>query len=152
MLTLLQRYPESHSCLVFEITESVFLGEHIKVGSVLNELRDHGISFSIDDFGTGHSSLSRLKKLPVSELKIDRSFVMDMETDRDDAIIVRSTIDLAHNLGLAVIAEGVENESTLNMLREMGCDLAQGYCISRPLPVDDFNRYLQNAGWKVPSA
>ena len=152
VLTLLQRFPDSPSCLVLEITESVFLGEHIKVGSVLNELRDHGISFSIDDFGTGHSSLSRLKKLPVSELKIDRSFVMDMETDRDDAIIVRSTIDLAHNLGLAVIAEGVESESTLNMLREMGCDLAQGYCISRPLPVDDFNRYLQNAGWKVPSA
>lgn len=106
--------------------------------------------FSIDDFGTGHSSLSRLKKLPVSELKIDRSFVKDMQVDHDDAIIVRSTIDLAHNLGLTVIAEGVEDESTLLMLREMGCDSAQGYFISRPLPVNKFNEYLKNTSWAIP--
>ncbi|MBI5463082.1 MAG: bifunctional diguanylate cyclase/phosphodiesterase [Gammaproteobacteria bacterium] len=150
VVPLLQRFPISRSCLILEITESVFLSEHAKLSNVLNELRSHGVAFSIDDFGTGHSSLSRLKKLPVSELKIDRSFVMDMETDRDDAVIVRSTVDLAHNLGIAVIAEGVENESTLNMLREMGCDLAQGYFISRPLPADDFARYLQNTEWKIP--
>ncbi|MBI5041663.1 MAG: bifunctional diguanylate cyclase/phosphodiesterase [Gammaproteobacteria bacterium] len=150
VVSLLQRLPTSQSCLVMEITESVFLSEHAKVSSVLNELRGLGIAFSIDDFGTGHSSLSRLKKLPVSELKSDRSFVMDMETDRDDAIIVKSTIDLAHNLGIAVIAEGVENASTLNMLREMGCDHAQGYYINRPLSADDFAGYLQNTEWTIP--
>jgi diguanylate cyclase (GGDEF)-like protein len=95
VISLLQRYPTCQACLVLEITESVFLSEHNKVIQVLNDLRSHGVTFSIDDFGTGHSSLSRLRNLPVSELKIDRSFVMAMENDRDDAIIVRSTIDLA---------------------------------------------------------
>lgn len=149
-IALLERSAAPQPCLILEITESVFLSEHARVQTVLKQLRGHGVLFSIDDFGTGHSSLSRLKRLPVSELKIDRSFVKDMERDRDDATIVRSTVDLAHNLGLNVIAEGVESESTLNMLREMGCNLVQGYFISRPLPVDEFERYLDRTGWKLP--
>jgi diguanylate cyclase len=142
VIALLQRTKVEPPCLVLEITESVFLSEHAKLRNVLVQLREHGVQFSIDDFGTGHSSLSRLKKLPVSELKIDRSFVKDMERNRDDAIIVRSTVDLAHNLGLSVIAEGVETATTLEMLREMGCDQVQGYHISRPLPPHEFERYL----------
>lgn len=142
VIALLHRTDVEPTCLVMEITESVFLSEHAKLRNVLVRLRGHGVQFSIDDFGTGHSSLSRLKKLPVSELKIDKSFVKDMERNRDDAVIVRSTVDLAHNLGLAVIAEGVETAATLEMLREMGCDQIQGYFISRPLPPDDFDRYL----------
>lgn len=151
VIALLQCFPSEQPNLVLEITESVFLSEHAKVGSVLNELREHGALISIDDFGTGHSSLSRLKKLPVSELKIDRSFVIGMKYDGDDAIIVKSTITLAHNLGLKAVAEGVENISVLAMLREMGCDLAQGYFISRPLPADAFARYLETTTWKLPS-
>jgi diguanylate cyclase (GGDEF)-like protein len=142
VIALLQRTPVALPCLVLEITESVFLSEHAKLRNVLLQLREHGVQFSIDDFGTGHSSLSRLKKLPVSELKIDRSFVKDMERERDDGVIVRSTVDLAHNLGLSVIAEGVESEMALNMLREMGCDQAQGFFISAALPPDEFERFL----------
>lgn len=150
LVSLLKRGKPQPSCLILEITESVFLSEHARVCGVLSLLREHGVQFSIDDFGTGHSSLSRLKKLPVSELKIDKSFVMDMEHDRDDAVIVRSTVDLAHNLGLAVIAEGVETEMSLNLLRDMGCDMAQGYYIGRPLPADEFTRYLENTSWILP--
>lgn len=150
VMSLLKGSQVQRDCLILEITESVFLSEHAKVRGVLSLLREHGVQFSIDDFGTGHSSLSRLKKLPVSELKIDRSFVKDMERDWDDAVIVRSTVDLAHNLGLAVIAEGVETEGALNMLREMNCDLVQGYYVSRPLSAGDFIRYLQDTAWKLP--
>lgn len=142
VIALLERYGIAAPCLVMEITESVFLSEHAKLRNVLILLRGHGVQFSIDDFGTGHSSLSRLKKLPVSELKIDKSFVKDMERNRDDAIIVRSTVDLAHNLGLIVIAEGVETAATLELLREIGCDQVQGYYHSRPLPPETFERYL----------
>ncbi len=149
LINLIERAKLPKPGLVLEITESVFLSEHSKVRGVLSLLQKQGVSFSIDDFGTGHSSLSRLKKLPVSELKIDQSFVKDMEQDRDDAIIVRSTIDLAHNLGLQVIAEGVTNESTLRLLTDMGCDMAQGFYISRPLPVDEFHFFIENTRWKV---
>jgi EAL domain-containing protein (putative c-di-GMP-specific phosphodiesterase class I) len=96
------------------------------------------VRLSIDDFGTGYSSLAYLKRLPVDEMKIDKSFVMGMERDPDDAKIVRSTIDLAHNMGLSVVAEGVENAAILALLREQGCDEAQGYHMSKPLPVDAF--------------
>jgi len=104
----------------------------------LDRLSAIGFKLSIDDFGTGYSSLAYLKRLPVDELKIDQSFVRDMQTDADDAVIVRSTIDLAHNLGIAVVAEGVENVQVWNMLRELQCDLAQGYYMGRPMPVEEF--------------
>ena len=102
-----------------------------------------GIKLAIDDFGTGFSSLGYLKLLPVNDIKIDKSFVIDMQDDENDAIIVHSTIELAHNLGLNVIAEGVENQETLLHLRQRKCDIAQGYHISRPLPKDDFKQWLE---------
>jgi diguanylate cyclase (GGDEF)-like protein len=131
--------------LTFEITESLFLSDYERFGARLEQIREHGVSFSIDDFGTGHSSLSRLRKLPVSELKIDCSFVMDMEANKDDLIIVKSTIDLAHNLGIEVVAEGVETGSALQRLTALHCDYAQGYHISRPLPAPEFEAFYRRA-------
>jgi EAL domain-containing protein (putative c-di-GMP-specific phosphodiesterase class I) len=95
------------------------------------------VRLSIDDFGTGCSSLAYLRSLPMSELKIDRSFVMNMDTDENDAVIVRSTIDLGRNLGLDVVAEGVESAEILEILAGLGCDLVQGFFLSRPVPADD---------------
>jgi EAL domain-containing protein (putative c-di-GMP-specific phosphodiesterase class I) len=103
---------------------------------VLDGLSRLGVKLSIDDFGVGYSSLNYLKRLPVDVLKIDRSFVMNMEASGEDAMIVRSTIDLARNLGLRTVAEGVESTVTLESLRELGCDLAQGFVFSRPVPAD----------------
>ena len=104
-----------------------------------------GIRLSIDDFGTGYSSLAYLKRLPVNELKIDKSFVMGLTRDQDDAAIVRATIDLAHHMGLVVTAEGVEQASVLKALRHLGCDMAQGYYISPPLPADELARWIGQA-------
>jgi EAL domain-containing protein (putative c-di-GMP-specific phosphodiesterase class I) len=120
-----------------EITESAMIADPQRTREILEALSAMGIRLSIDDFGTGHSSLSYLKRLPVSEIKIDRSFVMNMETSDDDAVIVRSTIELGHNLGLEVVAEGVETEPTRMRLAALGCDTIQGYLIGRPaLPED----------------
>jgi len=128
--------------IIFEITESLFLSNQDFVFDSLTRLRALGIELSIDDFGTGYSSLSRLKKLPVNELKIDQSFIKDMNENVDDQIIVRSIIDLAHNLGLTVVAEGVETKEILDRLNTLGCDIAQGYLISRPMPAKDFEKFL----------
>jgi len=110
----------------------------------LSAIDKMGARISIDDYGTGYSSLSYLKKLPVDELKIDKSFVMQMDKDENDAIIVRSTIDLAHNLGLKVVAEGVENQEILDLLSELGCDVAQGFYLSRPMPSDQVEQWVFN--------
>jgi diguanylate cyclase (GGDEF)-like protein len=128
--------------LTIEITENLFLSEYDKLFEVLEYMRYLGISLSIDDFGTGYSSLSRLKKLPVSELKIDQSFVRDMRRYKNDEVIVRSTIDLAHNLDLQVVAEGVEDNKTLKKLASLGCDVAQGYVISEPLSSEEINHFM----------
>ena len=109
-----------------------------------------GIAIAIDDFGTGYSSLAYLKQLPVDELKIDKSFVMSMEENENDAVIVRSTIDLAHNLGLDVTAEGVENTDTWDTLTILGCDVSQGYFMSKPLPVDKLLLWLNDSPWSAP--
>ncbi len=130
--------------LIFEITENSFLSEYDKLSETLSRLRYLGINLSIDDYGTGFSSLSRLKKLPVNELKIDQTFIKDMDHDKDDEVIVLSTIDLAHNLGLTVVAEGVETNSTLSCLQKLGCDIVQGYYISRPVPIEQLNAFLLN--------
>ena len=138
------KHQENGRYLVFEITENLFLSEYERLLDTLQHICDLGISLSIDDFGTGYSSLSRLKRLPVSELKIDQSFVKDMANSSDDETIVRSTIDLAHNLGLTVVAEGVETEKVYKQLRNLGCDIAQGYLISKPISFSDLKEFLQN--------
>jgi len=123
--------------IVFEITESAVMRETRAVIATMERLRRHGFRFSVDDFGTGYSSLAQFKRLPVDEIKIDRSFVAELKPGADDAAIVRSTIELGHNLGVEVVAEGVETADAWRLLRELGCDLAQGYLISPPLlPAD----------------
>jgi diguanylate cyclase (GGDEF)-like protein len=132
------------SQLIFEITENLFLSDYDYLSCTLSKLKAMHIKLSIDDFGTGYSSLSRLKKLPVSELKIDQSFVMDMNKDTDNEAIVQSTINLAHNLGLSVVAEGVETEEIYQQLTIMGCDIAQGYLISKPMSIKHFDEFLKD--------
>jgi EAL domain-containing protein (putative c-di-GMP-specific phosphodiesterase class I) len=128
--------------LQLEITEGVLMSDPVRATEALNALRGLGVEVSLDDFGTGYSSLSYLKQLPVDELKIDRSFVMSMASDRSDAAIVRSVVDLAHGLGITVVAEGVEDERSLRLLAELGCDLMQGYHLSRPLPAGELEVWL----------
>ena len=125
-----------------EITEGAVMDDPQRAQDMLTRLDQMGVRIAIDDYGTGFSSLAYLKKLPVNELKIDKSFVMDMDQDDNDAVIVRSTIDLAHNLGLRVTAEGVESLEIWNLLEMLGCDTAQGYYISPPLPAAEFERWM----------
>jgi diguanylate cyclase (GGDEF)-like protein/PAS domain S-box-containing protein len=140
------------SYLVLEITESAVMSDPIGAMKILGELSDMRISLSIDDFGTGYSSLAYLKQLPMDEIKIDKSFVMDMINDKDDYIIVRATIDLAHNMGRKVIAEGVESPEIWEILDRMGCDMAQGNYISTPRTADDFAQWLQDSQWSLQQA
>ena len=123
--------------LELEITESTILADPFRVRQVLNRLNEMGLRLAIDDFGTGYSSLAYLKRLPVQTIKIDRSFVMEMCDDASDATIVRSTIDLGRNLGLDIVAEGVETQEVWDELRAQGCTLAQGYLIGKPMPADE---------------
>jgi diguanylate cyclase (GGDEF)-like protein/PAS domain S-box-containing protein len=143
---LLDAWELDASRLAIEITEDSVLTDPVRTKAILEELAGMGIRLAIDDFGTGYSSLAYLKRLPITEIKIDRSFVMGMSTDEDDATIVRSTIDLGRNLGLEVVAEGVESESVWNTLRELGCTIAQGYYLSRPVPPDELGAWLLRRG------
>jgi diguanylate cyclase (GGDEF)-like protein/PAS domain S-box-containing protein len=129
--------------LELEITESVAMRDPARTAALLRELRSHGVALAIDDFGTGYSSLAYLKQLPLSCLKLDRSFVMDIEHDPNDAAICKATIQLAHSLGLAVVAEGVENLEQFTFLRALGCDVVQGYFISRPISAQACDAFLQ---------
>jgi EAL domain-containing protein (putative c-di-GMP-specific phosphodiesterase class I) len=129
--------------LSLELTETAVMTDHELALTVLQALDSMGVSLSIDDFGTGYSSMSYLKTLPLKELKIDRSFVMGMANDPDSAVIVRSAIDLGHNLGMTVVAEGVEDSITRNDLADMGCDLLQGYEICRPVPARELELWLE---------
>lgn len=131
---VLQRQSMSADFLEIEITENMLMSDITNISSVLNQISDLGVTIALDDFGTGYSSLAYLKTLPLQTLKIDKSFVLNMASDENDAIIVRSTIGLAHNLGLRVVAEGIENAETLQLLLEQGCDGAQGYHFSKPQP------------------
>jgi diguanylate cyclase (GGDEF)-like protein len=132
--------------LELEITETTILADPFRVRQVLAQLNEMGLRLAIDDFGTGYSSLAYLRNLPVQTIKIDRSFVMGMAESSSDATIVTSTIDLARNLGLDTVAEGVEDEQTWSALAEGGCTLAQGYLISRPVPAAEFTKLLASRG------
>jgi EAL domain-containing protein (putative c-di-GMP-specific phosphodiesterase class I) len=137
---LLRAHATDPALLKFEITESTLMADPDLAMRVVRQLTAIGLSLSIDDFGTGYSSLAYLRRLPVKELKIDRSFVLDLVAEENARVIVRSTIDLGHNLGLKVIAEGVEDEETLAIVREAGVDLVQGNLFSPPVPAGELPR------------
>jgi diguanylate cyclase (GGDEF)-like protein len=138
----LRRWDVPGELLACEISEDTVMGDPRRATEVLERLRALGVRLSLDDFGTGHSSLSYLKRLPLDEVKIDRSFVTGMAVDPSDAAIVRSTIDLARHLGFDVVAEGVESEEVLDVLVSLDCDVAQGFLLSRPLPADELDGWL----------
>jgi diguanylate cyclase len=138
----------SPKLLRLELTETAIMADPVQATSVLGKLAESGVTLAIDDYGQGQTSLAYLRKLPVSELKIDKFFVMGMTSlEQEDTVIVRSTSDLGHNLGMSVVAEGVENERTLELLGAIGCDGAQGYHIARPMPAADLDRWLADSTW-----
>jgi diguanylate cyclase (GGDEF)-like protein len=143
------RVPEN---IEFEITESVMMVDPNRAIMALTRLSKMGIKLAVDDFGTGFSSLAYLKKFPVSTLKIDKSFVIDMMNDPSDRAIVKSTLELAHHMGISAVAEGVEDAETLNELARLGCDTAQGYFIAKPMPPSVFVNWLRESVWGLDSA
>jgi diguanylate cyclase (GGDEF)-like protein len=143
---LLERFQLPASSLQLEITESRIVSDLRRAREMLDQLRAMGLKIAIDDFGTGFSSLSQLQQLPIDEIKIDRSFVTRMESNRSDEVLVRSIIELGRNLGIRVTAEGVESESVLCRLRELGCDFAQGFHVGRPAEAEECQRYLAGPG------
>ena len=130
------------SCLGLEVTESAIMADPRRAELTIARLAEAGFSVSIDDFGAGYTSLAHLKHLPVQQLKIDRSFVSSMQVDRSDALIVRSVVELGHNLGLTTVAEGVEDGATWDQLAALGCDVGQGYYLSRPLPAEQLEAWF----------
>jgi EAL domain-containing protein (putative c-di-GMP-specific phosphodiesterase class I) len=140
------------SCLHLEVTESGVMSEPERILTCLERLRDIGVRLAIDDFGTGSSSLAYLHRLPIHACKIDRSFIRRLTTEASSVAIVRATIELAHALGLRVIAEGVEDAATFNVLRGMGCDLAQGYFIAEPMADSATETWLAESSWAVADA
>ncbi len=145
----LQGVPPAARQLCLEITETAMMTDPMRALAILQALNGMGVTLSIDDFGTGYSSLSYIKQLPVNELKIDKSFVMGMGTSDNDVVIVRSTIELAHNIGFKVVAEGVEDEAAYNRLIGLNCDIAQGYYISQPLLPADIEVWLRESRWPL---
>ncbi len=138
--------------LTLEITESAIVLDPKRAGETLAALNRLGILISIDDFGTGYTSLASVKHLSVNEIKIDKSFVLGMLVNNSDAIIVRSVIDLGHNLGLRVVAEGVETKEMFDAVAALGCDEAQGYFISKPQTCEVLNGWFPTAAWKLAPA
>jgi diguanylate cyclase (GGDEF)-like protein/PAS domain S-box-containing protein len=145
--SLLEKWNVDPRFLKIEITESSIMADPAHALAILSMLQSMGVRLSVDDFGTGYSSLTHLRELPIDEIKVDKSFVLGMMTSDADAAIVRTVIDLAHNLGKQVCAEGVEDADTLKRLEEMGCDLAQGYFISRPIPAAALMTWLTDNFW-----
>jgi EAL domain-containing protein (putative c-di-GMP-specific phosphodiesterase class I) len=145
----LKDWKVSPTSLSLELTESAVMEDPQQALEVLSDLDGMGVKLSVDDFGTGYSSLSYLKRLPVDEIKIDRSFVMEMLSDKNDEAIVKSTIDLAHNMSLKVIAEGIEDQATYDRLKNMGCDMGQGFFMGRPVASDDFAKWMLNSPWGI---
>ena len=146
---LFKKYEVSPSNLIFEITESAIMTNLGDALTVLDEIYELGVHLSVDDYGTGYSSLTYLKKLPISELKIDQSFIFNMKNDQADFHIVKSTIDLAHNMGLKVVAEGIEDAITSDMLASLGCDFLQGYFICKPLAIELMIDWAKQSSWKL---
>lgn len=144
---ILANYQMPCDRLILEITESAMMEDPQQARSTLIALSQMGVRLSIDDFGTGYSSLAYLKNLPVDEIKIDKSFVMDMESDTDDQTIVKSTVNLGHTLGLKVTAEGVTSSRSWEMLKELGCDFAQGFYMSKPIPDDQVITWFKESPW-----
>jgi diguanylate cyclase (GGDEF)-like protein len=138
--------------VVLEVTESAMMADPDTALHTLRALHEMGITLSIDDFGTGYSSLAYLKKLPVAELKIDKSFVMQMTENKQDRKIVQSVIDLAHTLDMKVVAEGIENRQILDMLVGMGCDYGQGFHIARPMPAAELLPWAESCNWGMPDS
>jgi len=136
--------------LILEITESTIMEDPQHALAVLTRLSEMGVRLAIDDFGVGYSSLSYLKRLPVNEIKIDRSFVANMDSEEGDAFIVRSTIDLGRNLGMHVVAEGVETETVWDELTALGCDYAQGWYLGKPMPAAELSAWLTGTAPAVP--
>jgi EAL domain-containing protein (putative c-di-GMP-specific phosphodiesterase class I) len=143
VIEVLKQYQFDPARLKLELTESVVLNDVKDVIQKMHDLKALGVGLSMDDFGTGYSSLSYLKQLPLDQIKIDQSFVRDMITDPNDAVMVKTIIDMAHNFRLNVIAEGVETEAQMNVLKSMGCKSYQGYFFSKPVPIEDFTALLQ---------
>jgi len=138
----LRRWRIEPEMLELEIPESAVMTERERVHRMLARLSERGVRIAVDDFGSGYASLSHLKQLPVDVLKIDQSFIQNLGKNEEDDAIVRSTIDLAHSLGIVVVAEGVESEDVLARLTALGCDLAQGYCLAHPVPAEDVTAWL----------
>jgi EAL domain-containing protein (putative c-di-GMP-specific phosphodiesterase class I)/CheY-like chemotaxis protein len=141
---MLQNKNLDHTMLTLEVTESALMGELVTSLDILTRLRMKGFGLSIDDFGTGYSSLSQLHRIPFTELKIDQSFIMSMENDDESRAIVKTCILLGHELNMQVVAEGVESENIFNMIKVLGCDIAQGYYIARPMPGDKLLKWAKN--------
>jgi diguanylate cyclase (GGDEF)-like protein len=145
---LLAEFPVSANDFMLEITESSVMQDAEQALKVIKRLRVQGFQIAADDFGTGYSSMTYLKKLQLSELKIDKAFVLNLAKNQEDFVIVRSIIELGHNLGLTVVAEGIENRESLDILEHLNCDLAQGYWISRPMPSREFSDWLSQSSWQ----
>jgi len=143
LITALAKSKVSAKSIVLEITESAMMSSLEITNTIIKKLYQSGITFAIDDFGTGHSSLAKLKQLPLSELKIDKSFVLDITTNANDAAIAKASIEMAHALDLEVVAEGIENEESWNILKTMGCDYAQGFWMARPMTYKDLVIWLK---------
>jgi EAL domain-containing protein (putative c-di-GMP-specific phosphodiesterase class I) len=141
---LLERYDLMPDQLSLEVTESAVMQDVDAAMATLLELNHLGLRIAIDDYGTGYSSLAQIKRLPVDELKIDKSFVLALDTQQDDFTIVRSTIEMGHSLGLRLVAEGVENRASSELLSELGCDYLQGYWIAKPMPSNALTDWLDN--------
>jgi len=144
---LQEKWNVGSSGLTLEITESAIMSDVARATETVNRLHDMGIKISIDDFGTGYTSLSYIRRLPVSEIKVDKSFVLNMRDVNDDAVIVRSIVELGHNLGLSVVAEGIEDQETWDLLTALNCNTAQGYFISRPVNADVFSEWAKGGDW-----
>ncbi len=149
---LLSKWQTPASRLVLEITESAIISDVARATETVEHLHSMGVHISIDDFGTGYTSLAYIRRLPVSEIKVDKSFVMNMTTNQDDLVIVGTIVELGHNLGLKVVAEGVEDKDTFDLLAELDCNIAQGYYISRPQDVVSLETWMRESPWGPESS